>query len=127
MFVQFRAFLANQGRTLAHHVGLEVSVPRPFVGSEVRLRTRQQGEVRYTQRPGEILFFRHHPDPIFPSQEVYAASVWVAVHRTNVGLLQGGAPLRWRLFADDAPPREGAQVMADYQVVQRAIALLAAP
>jgi hypothetical protein len=126
MFVQFRAFLHNEGRTLAHHVGLELSVPRPFVGAEVRLRTRRQGEVRYTQRPGEILFFRHHPDPIFPDQEVYAASVWIALHATNVGLLRSGASLRWRVFADDAPPHVGEQPMGDYQVVQRAVERLAA-
>jgi len=120
-FVQFRAFLVNTGRTLARHVGLELVLPRPLVGSEVRKRTRRQGEVRYTQRPGEIIFFHHHPDPIFPTQEVYAASIWISVHRTNRGLVRGGGELRWRIFADDAEPRQGAQVLSDFQVVQDAL------
>lgn len=119
-FVQLRCFLTNQGRTLAHQVGLELSVPRPFVGQEVRRRTREHGEVRYTQRPGDILFFRHHPDPIFPTQEVYGGSVWIALHATNLGLLDAGATIRWRLFADDAEPGTGERAMGSFAVVQRA-------
>ena len=39
-FIQFRLFLANRGRTLARHVGLEAIVPRPLAGSEVRKRMK---------------------------------------------------------------------------------------
>jgi len=120
-FVQFRAFLQNTGRTLAQHVGLELVVPRPLVSSQVRKRARRQGEVSYTQRPGEILFFRHHPSPIFPTQEVYAASIWVAIHGTNLNLIRSGLELSWRIFADDAEPVEGARALRDFQVVQQAI------
>ena len=120
-FVRFRAFLRNSGRTLAHQVGLELELPRPLVSSEVRRRTRQNGEVSYTQRPGEILFFRHHPSPIFPTQEVYAADIWINLHSTNLALVRGGGELRWRIFADDAEPRIGAQPLGDYTVVQQAM------
>jgi hypothetical protein len=121
VFVQLRAFITNRGRTLARHVGLELSVPRPFVGSEVRRRTREQGEVSYTQTPGDITFFRYHPVPLFPGQEVYAASVWFALDARNAGLARAGATIAWKIFADDAEPTTGTLAMKSFQSVQRAI------
>ena len=127
VFVQLRAFLANRGRTLARHVGLELSVPRPFVGSEVRRRTRLEGEVSYTQSPGAITYFRYHPTPLFPGQEVYAASVWLGVHATNVGLARAGATVTWRAYADDAAPTTGAFELRSFHHIRRAMAELRVP
>jgi hypothetical protein len=124
VLVQFRAFLVNTGRTLARHVGLELRVPRPFVGREVRARTRRDGEVAYTQTPSTITYFRYHPTPMFPSQEVYAASVWISLHHTNVSLLQGGATLAWRVFADDAQPQVGHIELRSFAVVQAGLRAL---
>lgn len=124
VLIQFRAFLINSGRTLGRHVGLEVQVPRPFVGREVRARTRERGEVTYTQTPSTITFFRYQPTPIFPSQEVYAASVWINLHRTNVALVRGGATLAWRVFADDAQPQLGSIELASFAVVQQGMQTL---
>jgi len=124
VLVQFRAFLVNQGRTLGRHVGLELQVPRPFVGQEVRARTRNQGEVTYTQTPSTITFFRYHPTPLFPSQDVYAASVWINLHRTNVTLVRSGATLAWRVFADDAQPQLGRIELGSFAVVQEGLRTL---
>lgn len=124
VFVQFRAFLVNHGRTLAHHVGLELEVPRPLVGPEVRARTRQRGEVGYTQKPGAITFFRYHGTPVFPSQEVYAASVWISLHRTTAGLVASGAPIRWRVFADDATPSTGSVELRSFSIIQEGLRTL---
>jgi hypothetical protein len=119
--VQFRAFLVNTGRILARHVGLELTVPRPLVGKEVRERTRIRAEVGYTQSPGAITFFRYHPAPLFPSQEVYAATVWISLHATNIGLVRAGATITWRVFADDATPTTGSIDLRSFLVVQNGI------
>jgi hypothetical protein len=127
VLVQFRAFLVNYGRTLARHVGVELSVPRPFVGRDVRARTRKRGEVAYTQTPSTITFFRYHPTPMFPSQEVYAASVWINLHRTNLALVRSGATIAWRVFADDAQPTTGHIALRSFAVVQGGLRTLEAP
>ncbi|MEQ1570671.1 MAG: ATP-binding protein [Myxococcota bacterium] len=123
-FVQLRAFLANTGRNLAHHVGIELVVPRPFAGTEVRRRMRERAESTYSHTPGEVTFFRYHPTPIFPSQEVYALSTWVALHRNNLALARAGAALGWVIYADDAVPVRGSRDLRSFQVVQKAITWL---
>jgi hypothetical protein len=123
-FVQLRAFLQNTGKSLAHHVGIELVVPRPYAGHEVRRRMREANEGIYSQTPGEVTFFRYHPTPIFPSQEVYALSTWVALHRNNLALARAGAAIGWVIYADDAVPVRGARELRSFQVVQKAMAWL---
>ncbi len=118
--IQFRAFFANQSRTLAHHVGVEVHLARALAGRVVRRRMREQGETHLTQSPGNITFFRYHPVPLFPTQEVYALSFWIRIHRNNLGLVAEGCPLEWTVFADDSVPATGTKPLWEHQVVQRA-------
>lgn len=123
VFVSFRAFLGNRGRSLARHVGGEIVLPRPLVGREVRRRNTRPEGVHYTQRPGDITFFRYHPVPLFPSQEIFFFHVWIGLHRANLDLVQsGGAELKWRVYADDAVPRTGTVDLSDFGLVQRAVA-----
>ena len=119
-FVLLRAFLANTGRTMARHVGVELSLPRPFVGKTVRARMSEREETQYTQRPGDVSFFRYHPTPLFPSQEVYGVCVWVAVHANNLAQLRAGATLTWRVYADDARPEQGALELNSYALIRQA-------
>jgi Putative DNA-binding domain len=125
--VQLRAFLTNTGRTLAHHVGVELVVPRPFAGSEVRRRMRETGETVYSHTPGEVTFFRYHPTPVFPTQEVYAISAWVSLHQNNLALARGGASISWVIYADDAEPVRGSRELRSFQVVLKGTSWLAAP
>ncbi len=125
VLIQFRAFIANRGRTLARHVGAEVIVPRPFAGTAVRNLMKEQGECHYTQTPGELSFFRYHPFPLFPSQEVYGLSVWVCLHRNNISQAQNGAAIEWITYADDARPLRSGHALDNFQVVTKAIEWLA--
>lgn len=125
-FVQLRLFVSNTARTLAHHVGVELVVPRPFAGSEVRRRMREEGESHYSQTPGRVTFFRYHPVPIFPSQEVYVTSAWVCLHRNNLALVRAGAGVAWVIYADDAEPVHGTRELRSFMVVQKALAWLEA-
>ena len=118
-FIQFRAFMINEGRMLANHVGIELTLPRPFAGREVRKKMRESGEVMHTQKPGRLTFFRYHPAPLFPGQEVYAVSIWICLHKHNLAQVKGGAELQWLLYADDATPTNGTKTLWDYQHVQR--------
>ncbi|MFT4627139.1 MAG: hypothetical protein ACI8PZ_005820 [Myxococcota bacterium] len=123
--VHFRVYVANQGRTLARHVGVELVVPRPLFSREVRQRVRESAEFTpLTQRPGSITLFRYHPAPIFPGQEVYLLHCWLAVHGGNVDLIRNGAELVWRIYADDSPPRFGSVEPRSWSVIRRAIAAL---
>ena len=121
VFVRFRTFIVNEGRSLARHVGCECVVPRPLAGREVRSRMRRLGETMYTQTPGELSFFRYHPTPLFPSQEVYAATTWLCIHKGNIALLRGRARIRVVVYADDARPSEEFRDLAEYAVIQQAI------
>jgi hypothetical protein len=120
-FIQFRAFIANRGRTLARHVGLEMALPRPFAAQEVRRRMHAQGETHYTQTPGLLSFFRYHPVPLFPTQEVYASTVWVCIHANNIAQIRAGATLEWTIYADDSQPVQSRAEFYEFQVVRRAI------
>ena len=123
-FIQFRLFVANRGRTLARHVGLEAIVPRPLAGSEVRQRMKALKEAHYTQNPGALTYFRYHPTPMFPSQEVYGLSVWVCLHKNNVAQVVQGSEIEWVIYADDARPQRGVQALNDFQIVKRAVSWL---
>ena len=120
-FVQFRLFVRNTGRTLARHVGIEVIVPRHLAGSKVRRRMNAAGETHYTQTPGKLSYFRYHPTPLFPTQEVYGASVWICIHGRNIGHVRAGARLDWLVYADDAHPNRGERSLGEFQIIQRAI------
>lgn len=122
--ISFRAFLRNEGRSMAQHVGAEMIVPRPLLGREVRRRNLELPDVHYTQTPGEVAFFRYHPVPLFPSQEVFFLRVWVVLHAGNMDAVRGGAGLSWRVYADDAPPRTGELSLATFGVVGRCLSWL---
>jgi hypothetical protein len=126
VLIGFRAYVENRGRTLANHVGVELVLPRPVVNREVRERVLRAGDVSLTQRPGVVNFFRYHPNPVFPGQDLVFMGFWVAVHRGNRdAVLSGLARVAWRVYADDAPPREGAQPLVEFAVVRDALAWLA--
>lgn len=124
--VAFRLFVANRGRTMAHHVGTEVLLPRPLVGREVRQRMLEGGHVQYTQTPGTMIMFRYHPTPLFPGQEIFSQMVWVGIHRANIELVRSGdAALAWKVYADDAAARVERRSLWRFHVVRRAVAWLA--
>lgn len=125
VFVSFRAFLRNHGRNLARHVGGELILPRALVGRRVRALNTEPDDVHYTQTPGEYTFFRYHPVPLFPTQEVFFLRFWVGIHAGNRELVRQGCTMRWRVYADDAQPREGEVVLASYGVVSRGLEWLA--
>lgn len=126
-FVHLRTHLVNRGRSLAQHVGCEFVVPRLAVNSECRQRMLTQGETRIVQRSGELVFFFYHPIPLFPTQEVPFGEVWLAIHNANLQHFEAGkVVLRWRVFADGAPVREGQVDVLAYTSVQRAIRQVAA-
>lgn len=120
----FRAFLINEGRNLAHHVGAEIVLPRPLVNSDVRDRILAQDGVVLTQDPGQLTFFRYHPTPLFPTQTVYLLQFWVAIHGNNYAQVQDGASIHWTVYADDAPPHQGELPLARFKVVRRALGWL---
>ncbi|MEC7948810.1 MAG: ATP-binding protein [Myxococcota bacterium] len=119
--ISFRAFLRNDGRSLAQHVGAEMIVPRPLLGKEVRRRNLELPDVHYTQTPGEVAFFRYHPVPLFPTQEVFFLRIWVRLHTGNMDAIRAGAGLSWKVYADDAPPRTGELPLATFGVVGRCL------
>lgn len=121
VFIAFRTFLVNSGRSLARHVGIEVVVPRALAGREVRKRMRVLGETHYTQTPGDLSFFRYHPTPLFPSQEVYAATTWLCIHSRNLSLLRGGATINLVSYADDARPVTESRLLMDFSAIQKAM------
>lgn len=122
VLLRLRCHLINRGRALAHHVGLECTLPRFAVNGECRRRTLEPLDAKVMQRPGEVTFFFYHPIPIFPGQSIPFGVVWVAFHRTNLQhYVDGRVTLRWRLYADAAPCREGKLDVSHYSAVQRAI------
>jgi len=122
----FRAFIVNEGRTLAHHVGVEIRLPRPLVNSEVRARMTGGGRLTLTQDPGALTFFHYHPTPLFPGQTVQMLSIWVALHGSNQALVRSDeAAIHWRVYADDALPVEGSNPLGQFRVVRRVMTTLA--
>jgi hypothetical protein len=97
-----------------------MKLPRPLVGKEVRLRMAATGETHYTQAPGQLSFFRYHPVPLFPTQEVYGLSVWVCVHANNIAQIRAGVELSWTIYADDSRPIQSQRSLMDFHVIQRA-------
>lgn len=120
-----QVFVANQGRNLARHVGLELILPRPLVNSEARGRILEPGDMQLTQKPGALTFFRHHPTPLFPGQEIHYARIWVALHTNNIDAVRREElGVGWRVYADDAPARDGHAPLWRYAQVRRAVRAL---
>lgn len=120
--IAFRMFLRNHGRRLARHVGAEVILPRPLVNADVRTRTASEQDVSITQRPGTVNFFRYHPHPLFPGQDIYFLQFWVSLHRGNLDAVASGmANVRWKVYADDAIAREGTQPLSEFAVVRQGL------
>ena len=119
--VGIRALVANQGRRMARHVGLELIVPRALVNREVRERMLAAPNAHVTHRPTDFVFFRYHGLPLFPGQEVFAWQLWLAFHRGNVALANGELAIGWRVYADDAA-REGSLDVSGLLAVRRAVA-----
>ena len=118
----FQAFVTNHGRSLARHVGADLVLPRPLVNGEVRRLILDAADVQLTQRPGELDFFRYHPYPLFPGQEIFFMRFWVALHASNAALVRSGqVGIEWRVYADDAPPRAGRLSLRRFSVVRRAL------
>lgn len=127
VLVRLRAHVQNRGSVLAKHVGVEFALPRWAVIRDTRRLMSARDQAVVTQHPGEIVFFYYHPIPLFPTQEVFFADLWVAVHRTNLERFRRmEVPVRWRSYADDAPVREGEFELARFATVQRAVEALAA-
>ncbi len=124
--VRLRALLMNRGKTLARHVGCEFVVPRYAVNTESRRRTLEgHGAVRLMQRSGEVVFLFYSPVPVFPTQEVLFGEVWIALHGANLHHYAAGkVVVRWRVFADEAPVREGQVDVSVYMTVQRGLRLV---
>ena len=120
-FVMLRAFLHNQGRVMAKHVGVELTLPRAFIGREVRERMEALSHTHYTQKPGNGSFFRYHPTPLFPTQEVFALCIWVCVHRNNMNALKSDAKLLWSVYADDSIPIDGALHLSSIPAIRQAM------
>lgn len=122
VLLHFRLHLENRGTTLAHHVGVELVLTRPVVNREVRRRMLDTG-LSLTQRPGTVSFFRYHPNPLFPGQELVFLELWVAVHGGNLDAIRNEhAAVCWRVYADDAPVRASRTPVVQLGGVREAVA-----
>ena len=121
--LMLRVGLINNGRRLARHVGLEITVPRPFAGKEVRRRMQLLKETHYTQRPNELSFFRYLPVPLFPSQEVYALCIWISLSEEVLSLALQDM-ISWTIYADDAIPKQGKIPLTEFTSVRQALDLI---
>lgn len=118
----FQAFLENQGRTLAHHVGASVLIPRPLVDAYTRRKTLYEEGVEVTQEPGELAFFRYNPQPVFPGQGLLFLRFWVVIHARNRRAYHGEqAKIGWRVYADDAPPKHGEVLLRRFAVIKEGL------
>lgn len=121
VFLMIRAFIQNQGRVMARHVGVEITLPRHLVNREVRERMIDAKETHYTQRPGDVSFFRYHQIPLFPTQEVYALTVWLCFDHATMSALKSDDTLTWSVYADDAQPISGKESVTSFSSVRQAI------
>ena len=118
----FQVYVANTGRRLAHHVGVELVIPRPLINSEARERFLAGGDVQITQTPGALTFFRYHPTPLFPGQEVMYLRFWISLHANNLEAVRTNPlSIEWRVYADDAPARIGSIEVWEFPVAKRQI------
>lgn len=118
----FQVLVENRGRMLAQHLGVEVMLPRPLVSRRIRDRMLATDEVQLTQRPGDIRFFKYHPTPVFPDQELQVLKCWIGIHGSNASAVRSGeAKLSWRVYADDARAREGSVALVRYTLVREAL------
>jgi len=125
VMIAWRVFIGNGGQRLANHVGLEVAIPRPLVNRQVRTRTLDTPDVSLTQRPGSVHFFRYHPNPIFPSQDLFFLQIWTVLHSGNLDAVrQGVARITTEIYADDAPVRRTEHPLSEYAVVRDAVSWL---
>ena len=121
VLISLRAFVKNTGPTMAHHVGGEMILPRMFVNSEARRRMLAYDGIRINQKPGELTFFKYYPSPLFPTQETFFQRIWIALHAGNRGLVKGDRGIvRWKIYADDAPPLVGEDDLWRFRVIRRA-------
>ncbi len=121
VLISLRAFLRNTGPKMAHHVGGEMILPRMFVNSEARTRMLSSDGIRLTQSPGELTFFKYYPSPLFPTQETFFQQIWFALHAGNRNLVESErGQVRWKIYADDAPPVAGSDDLWRFKVVRRA-------
>ncbi|MEZ4468807.1 MAG: ATP-binding protein [bacterium] len=121
IFVCLQLFIANTGMRLARHVGVEIEVPRLLVSGAARERTLAAGDIQLTQRPGAYLFFRYHPTPVFPGQEIHYCRIWIGLHARNLDVLHDRAQIRCRVYADDAAPTVTTTELASFHLVRRAM------
>ena len=124
ILLRLRARIGNKGRSLAQHVGLELTLPRFAVNTLCRQRTLAGGAASLQQSPGEVTYFFYSQTPLFPRQERVLGTVWIAIHGHNRShYKQGRVSLRYRVFADHAPPRAGEVDLAAYSAVRRGLSL----
>lgn len=123
LLLRLRARVINRGRSLAQHVGLELTLPRFAVNSACRKRTlEREGAASLQQSPGEVTYFFYSETPLFPDQERVLATVWIAIHGHNRSHYEAErVQLRLRVYADHAPPRESEVNLAAYSAVQRGL------
>lgn len=123
VLLRIRPRIGNRGRSLAQHVGLEVTLPRFAVNTECRRRTLEvEGAASLQQSPGEVTFFFYSETPLFPRQERVLGTVWIAIHGHNHQHYEAErVSLRLRVFADHAPPRESEVNLVAYSAVRRGL------
>jgi len=115
----YQATLVNMGASLAHHVGVSLTVPREFVTRDARLRAVDDHSVELTQTPGDVSFFHYRPTPLFPGQEVQSLKVYITVHKRNLDRFRQ-ATMGWRVYADDARPVEGVVHLYNFRAAHAA-------
>lgn len=114
----FRLHICNKGTSMAQHVGGEVSIPRQFVTRLAREKTLEQQKIHYTQTSSDMMFFHYLGIPIFPSQEVYFMIFWVGFTKTSVEQIKNRVPIRIRIYADDALPKEKIEDLTQFAQVK---------
>jgi hypothetical protein len=120
-FIMLRAVIHNTGRSMAKHVGIELSLPRVFTGREVRKRMEDLAESHYTQKPSLATFFHYHTSPLFPSQEVYVMCLWVCLHKNNLNHIRSHAKILWSVYADDAQVNKGSISLNEFPPIRQAL------